>query len=344
MLLACGFNSDQVHRYDATTGAYLGDFGPGGDLNGPICITVGPDGLLYICSEEANKILRYDRQTFAYIDEFVFDDLGTPMVDETGGLLGPTAGTFGPDGNLYVASFDNDMVLRYDGTTGAFIDIFVTAASGGLNGPDNGTIFGPDGNLYVPSFFGHRVLRFNGTTGAFIDIFVNIGSGASTLRNPRTVLFRYGCNDLLVNNEFGGRVQRYNASTGVWISQFVPAIASPTGMAIGPDKNLYVASISNQSIQKFSGVNGAALGTFVSAGSGGLNGVVYIRFLPLTGDANCDGVVNILDLDGFVQLLLDPTGYAVSHPNCDTMNADVTGDNAADGLDITAFVNLLFCP
>ena len=45
-----------------------------------------------------------------------------------------------------------------------------------------------------------------------------------------------------------------------------------------------------------------------------------------------------------MQLLLDPTGYAVSHPNCDTMNADVTGDNAADGLDITAFVNLLFCP
>ena len=31
MLLACGFNSDQIHRYDATTGAYLGDFGPGGD-------------------------------------------------------------------------------------------------------------------------------------------------------------------------------------------------------------------------------------------------------------------------------------------------------------------------
>ena len=40
---------------------------------------------------------------------------------------------FGPDGNLYVSSGDSDEVLRYDGTTGAFIDSF--ASGGGLDSP-----------------------------------------------------------------------------------------------------------------------------------------------------------------------------------------------------------------
>jgi len=36
---------------------------------------------------------------------------------------------------LLVASSDTDEVLRYDGTTGAFFDVFVTAMSGGLDRP-----------------------------------------------------------------------------------------------------------------------------------------------------------------------------------------------------------------
>ena len=39
-------------------------------------------------------------------------------------------------------------VLRYNGTTGAFIDAFVSSGSGGLDMP-SGLTFGPDGNLYV---------------------------------------------------------------------------------------------------------------------------------------------------------------------------------------------------
>lgn len=343
VLLVSGFLSDQVYRYDAATGAFLGTLGPGGDLDGPQSITVGPDGLLYICSEQVRKVLRYDRQTFAYIDEFIFDDPGTALIDETGGLLGPTAAVFGPDGNLYVASFETDAVLRYNGLTGAFIDVFVPTGSGGLNGPDAGMAFGPDGHLYVPSYFGHRVLRFDGASGAFIDVFVAIGSGASALRNPRTLQFRYGCNDLLVNNEVGGRVLRYNAATGIFLSQLVTGLTAPTGFAIGPDENIYVATISDDAVRKFDGQTGASLGVFVPAGSGGLDGAVFMRFLPLSGDANCDGQVNLLDLDGFVQILLDPAAYAASHPTCDQMNADVSGNGTADGDDIAAFIDLMIC-
>lgn len=343
VLLASGFNSDQVHRYDATTGAYIGDLGPGGDLNGPLGVTVGPDGRLYVSCEESNKVLRYDRQTFAFIDEFIFDDPGTPMVDETGGLLGPTTAVFGPDGNLYVASFDNDSVLRYDGTTGAFLNVFVPTGANTLNGPDAGMIFGIDGNLYVPSYFSNRVLRYNGATGAFINTYIATGISQSLLSRPRTILFRYGCNEVFVNAESGNRVHRYNATTGAFIDRFIPTITAPTGMAIGADKNIYVASIANNSVVKFSGQDGSNLGTFIPSGSGGLNGVVFLMFLPLSGDANCDGHVSLEDLDGFVQLLIDPAGYAASHPNCDTMNADVTDDGETNGLDIAAFVNLVLC-
>ncbi|REK17445.1 MAG: hypothetical protein DWQ37_06550 [Planctomycetota bacterium] len=81
---------------------------------------------------------------------------------------------FGPDGNLYVNSQGTDQVLRYNGATGAFIDVF--ASGGGLDRPIDLT-FGPDGNLYVgnpgviPS---GNVLRYDGDTGAFIDVFATV--------------------------------------------------------------------------------------------------------------------------------------------------------------------------
>src|SRR5207302_1670865 len=41
--------------------------------------------------------------------------------------------TFGPDGNLYVSSFNTNSILRYNGRTGAFLNVF--ASGGGLVGP-----------------------------------------------------------------------------------------------------------------------------------------------------------------------------------------------------------------
>src|SRR3990170_1183036 len=87
---------------------------------------------------------------------------------------------------LFVTSFNSNEVLRYDGTTGAFIDAFVTAGSGGLDVPV-GLVFGPDGNLYVSSGSTNEVLRYDGTTGAFIDAFVTAGSGGLDL--PSFLIF-----------------------------------------------------------------------------------------------------------------------------------------------------------
>jgi len=67
-------------------------------------------------------------------------------------------------------------VVRYNGTTGAFIDVFVAARSGGLRNAVD-VEFGPDGNLYVGSWGTDEVLRFNGTTGAYVDDYVTAGLG-----------------------------------------------------------------------------------------------------------------------------------------------------------------------
>ena len=86
----------------------------------------------------------------------------------------------GDEGALIVGNlnggFDGNGILRYQASSGEFIDMMVPEGTGGVTGcccMD----FGPDENLYVSSVFTGEVYRFNGVTGEFIDVFVPAGSG-----------------------------------------------------------------------------------------------------------------------------------------------------------------------
>ncbi|TWT45564.1 hypothetical protein RAS1_19920 [Phycisphaerae bacterium RAS1] len=61
----------------------------------------------------------------------------------------------------------------------------------------------------------------------------------------------------------------------------------------------------------------------------------------VVGDTNCDGAVNVLDINAFVMALSDPSAYAAQFPTCPISTADANGDGAIDILDINAFVTLL---
>ncbi|TWT45394.1 Outer membrane protein assembly factor BamB precursor [Phycisphaerae bacterium RAS1] len=78
-------------------------------------------------------------------------------------------------------------------------------------------------------------------------------------------------------------------------------------------------------------------GAAFSFGSGGL---FALAGDPL-GDMNCDGAVDVLDINPFVLALFDPLAYDVLYPGCNMQNADANGDEQVNVLDINAFVDLL---
>jgi hypothetical protein len=119
-------------------------------------------------------------------------------------------------------------VLRYDGTTGAFLDVFVSANSNpfGENsaGYPRGLVFGPDGNLYLSNLWADHtsVLRYDGQTGALIDAYVPDGSGGLSYQS--SPLFGPDGNLYLRNTQNPGgpgAVLRFDG-TGTFIDQFVP--------------------------------------------------------------------------------------------------------------------------
>ena len=185
---------------------------------------------------------------------------------------------FGSDGLLYVSSHGTDEVLRYDATTGQFVDVFVGAGSGGLDRP-SGLTFGPDANLYVSSAWTDEILRYDGTTGAFIDAFVTAGSGG--LDNPTHLEF--GPDGSLYVSSWGtDEVLRYDGTTGAFIDAFVPAgsggLNAPQDLSFGPDSALYVASGQSRQVLRYDGISGDFLDVFVSAGAGGLDRPVGLVF------------------------------------------------------------------
>lgn len=190
---------DSVLRFDAVTGTPAGVSGVPGDavfiasgsggLDNPSRIIFRPDGKAYVSSTAptnnsatANSVLRYDGATGApagisgQSGDAVFVSPGS------GGLDGPIAMVFGPDGYLYVTSWRNDAVLRYDSSTGAFVSTVVAPGnSGGLDFPVD-LLFEPDGNFLVTSRDTHQILRYGPSSQA---VFTVVLSSASAL--PVTV-------------------------------------------------------------------------------------------------------------------------------------------------------------
>jgi sugar lactone lactonase YvrE len=199
-------NTNQVLRYDGSSGAPLGVVVSGliqepGIVGAPFGLTFGSDGSLYIANEGADEVLRYDGTSV------------TPFVTAgSGGLDRPRRAVFGPDGNLYVNSLTRQ-VLRYDGETGAFIDVFATTNLGG-RGPA-WLEFGADGYLYITGSTTSlccekSIVRFNGTTGEFVDRFDLRRDGwAFTLHHDPT----HGVVVYNASNGYGNFVERFVSST-----------------------------------------------------------------------------------------------------------------------------------
>ncbi|MBN2446045.1 MAG: right-handed parallel beta-helix repeat-containing protein [Phycisphaerae bacterium] len=60
-----------------------------------------------------------------------------------------------------------------------------------------------------------------------------------------------------------------------------------------------------------------------------------------TGDVNCDGSVDVFDIDAFVLAIMDQEAYEAAYPDCDHQLADCDGDGVVDVFDIDLFVVLI---
>ncbi|HHM21848.1 MAG TPA: hypothetical protein ENJ20_07470, partial [Bacteroidetes bacterium] len=150
------------------------------------------------------------------------------VANGTGGLESNRGGiAFGPDGHLYVTSKYTNNVLRFNGTTGAFMGVFAA----GVDQPHD-LVFGPDSNLYVANRGTDNVMRFDGTTGAFIDVFVAANSGG--MNNPDHLLFGAD-GHLYVSSATGaGEIYRYDGTTGTFLDIFTAGLNAPAGLFFAP--------------------------------------------------------------------------------------------------------------
>jgi outer membrane protein assembly factor BamB len=197
-------------------------------------------------------------------------------------------------GYLVVGSYDNNMVLRYNESTGAFVDQFDPHNLANLKNPTAG-VFGSDGNLYVSSGIfqnnNQKVVQYNGTTGAFQSVFAsqNITSPRSELFGPDGNLYVADGNSAASGDP--ASVERFDGKTGAFLNYFVApsnngGLEHPTNMVFGPDGtndgklDLYVAAAHQGAIYRYDGTTGAFKGVFVSATSGGLDAPLGMVFGP----------------------------------------------------------------
>ncbi|MFN0077631.1 MAG: SdrD B-like domain-containing protein [Prosthecobacter sp.] len=166
-------NSGAIYRHSAYNGERLATVVAAGVLPTPArFLSFGPDGHLYASLFQADKIVKINASTGAVIGDFV--------TAGSGSLDGPQDLLFSPDAcYLYVASNLNDRVLRYNATTGAFVDIaFQTQASPSVMLDNPGTLaFGSDGYLYI-DHFGASILRGDVNTGV-IEYFAGAAAGVT---------------------------------------------------------------------------------------------------------------------------------------------------------------------
>ncbi len=207
--------------------------------------------------------------------------VGDGVASGAGGLADPRAFAFGPDGNLYVASGGTNSILRFNGATGAFIDVFDTLGSS----PATAIEFGPDGFLYVAQTDGSNSLisRYDAfTPGTFVDIFASVGSAPFDMEfGPDGNLYVTGevGSDQVIRRLGPGGAERGGVGLGSVLAT-IPNSAA-VGIAIDPAGNLYVGDDSNGSIKRFTS-EGVFIDEFVAGGTGGLS-------LPEDIDFGADG-------------------------------------------------------
>jgi WD40 repeat protein len=225
-----------------------------GDLLTVTAVTPGAHGTTMITA--ANTVRYTPASGFHSTDSFTYT-----VSDGQGGSATATVTVTVEIFTLLVVDSGQDRVLRYDGTTGAFIDEFIAPHSGGLLTAENIQL-GPDGHLYISSWSTSSVKRYDGTTGAFLDDFVPPHRGG--LNNPDQLAFGPD-GHLYVSDRFAAAIRRYHGATGAFLDTFVSdgRLGGFLAFTFGPDGHIYASMFNGlQCILRFNGQTGVFMDVF----------------------------------------------------------------------------------
>ncbi len=101
-LYVASTGSNQILKYNAQTGAYVG-VGASTGLSAPKDVKFGADGLMYVTSGGNDRLVRFTAGG-AYVDDYV--------PPGSGGMDNPSRLAFGADGNIYVTAVGKSEILR----------------------------------------------------------------------------------------------------------------------------------------------------------------------------------------------------------------------------------------
>jgi hypothetical protein len=196
---------------------------------------------------------------------------------------------YGPDGNLYVGYFiaagnggtGIGEVRQFNAVTGAYMSTFVAPGAGGLVQPgnlafNNGTLYVADhGNtLDQQTFYGATsVYQYSAATGANTGA-INFGAPVSPSGlqfDPRPASMGGDPNNLYISLFNANEVVQYNTVTHN-ITTFAAGggMFTPSGIAFGPNGDLYVVNLFTAQVQEFHPNNSGTSD--------------YVKNLPSTGD------------------------------------------------------------
>jgi hypothetical protein len=253
-----------VHVYDACTGQFLRELDSRARLEGAQAIRVGPDGLVYVVSEQQAKIHKYRADTMAYVGLYASPPLS----------MAPLSIDFASDGTAYVAGYESNDVKKFDRNGNLIGNAFASGASG-IAGPEIGSMFGPDGNFYVPGYNSHSMIKFDPRTN---QTSVAVAPRAGGIFRPRGLLLNRERTHFFLSVEGSGQIMRYRIADGA-LTEFRRGLIGATMMAYAPDGKLLV--VNNGGVDRIDPDTGTTLNNLVPPGSGGLSGATFIAVVPV---------------------------------------------------------------
>jgi sugar lactone lactonase YvrE len=170
----------------ATVTTVIGDGTPGHAdtrVNNPYGVVIGPDGALYFCDLDNQRIRRLDlrtRRTTDVAGSGARGHAGDGGPATAAALNLPHEIVFDRDGHLYIAERDSHVVRRVDAKTGTISTLAGTGIAGfdGDGGPasrahlrsPHSVAMAPDGRLLICDTGNHRLRAVDLTTGRIATI------------------------------------------------------------------------------------------------------------------------------------------------------------------------------